>query len=86
MTTRDIAIWSISAGAFVVYLVFQFWLWRVRDKKRVHTVERERKQWRPDQVIHEDPNAREVIARAINSRRPVIGNIDKDGNLHIEEL
>lgn len=41
----------------------------------------------PDQVVCDDPYAREVIARAFNAPEGhfVIGRVDDDGNLQIEE-
>ena len=39
----------------------------------------------PDQVIDDDPNVREVCARALNSGKVVIGRIDDNGNLTMEE-
>lgn len=47
---------------------------------------RERKPISPDQVLHSDPNAREVIARAANTGNPVCGWVDENGGFHIQEL
>lgn len=40
----------------------------------------------PDNVEHDDPMAREVIARCFNTGKMVIGNRREDGTVEIKEI
>jgi hypothetical protein len=41
---------------------------------------REPREWTADDIDHEDPNARAMIAQVINTRKTMVGTYDDAGN------
>lgn len=72
----DFGFWVAVVGA--IMCLVGIWL-EVRHRIPGRT------QIRPDQVEDDDPLLREVAARAWNTGKPVVGYVDDEGKLVVEE-